>query len=407
MTLPIVITLAILGYVAAAHLAGRRRRVPTSDVSPQLRQWSRTVAARIPEAVHRAQLKTVASKETREPIRMQSVGPVGDVGWSWRVQTPGGATVADMRAALPSIESAVNRPTPLVAVLDLQPHPTHEGWGTLRGYRRDPVHRVRSIAEVCQPGQRLMASPHDRMLVGVTRWAEHVRLPLFEHSMAVYGQTRSGKSSAAKVVLANLMPLIADGTARVRFVDVSVKQGRGYHWLRGDGWLHSWATTPKEASASMQSMAADLAERAQDGSDVSVRITRRMPLDVLLVEEGPAFLATKGAADELTQLVRQVGALGGVVVFVSQGAVEVPVTLRRQLRTQVAFRLADHTESQNALGSGVSERGPHTIPPTEGQGGSVDWRGVSYVDDDGVGARMVRWWWVDDAWLQAHGRALR
>jgi hypothetical protein len=102
--------------------------------------------------------------------------------------------------------------------------------------------------------------------------------------------------------------------------------------------------------------------------------------------------------------------MGGVLIVVSQGGLEMPVTLRRQLRTKVGFRLADATETRNvmdvaSLADGAP--GPHTIPATTGVGGTVDWRGVSFVDPDGIGSRMVRWWWVDQRWLSAHAAAVR
>jgi hypothetical protein len=251
-----------------------------------------------------------------------------------------------------------------------------------------------------------MSSPTGTMLVGVTRWGAHTRLPLHQHSMGIFGQTRAGKSSAVHTMLANLLPHVADGTARLRFIDVSAKRGLGYGWMRGGGWLHDWATEPKAAMAVLQRMSVELGARANDDVDTVVPITRATPLDVLIVEEGPAFLSLKDAGQKLTDLARQVAALGGVIVFVSQGAVEVPVTLRRQLRTAVAFRLNDHTETLSALGAALSP-GPHTIPATTGTAGTVDWRGVSYVDDDGAGASMVRWWHVNHGWLRAHAAALR
>ncbi len=95
--------------------------------------------------------------------------------------------------------------------------------------------------------------------------------------------------------------------------------------------------------------------------------------------------------------------------MVSQGAREVPVELRRTLPTRVAFGLADGTESHNAFDAGSFEggaQGPHTIPKTDGTGGTVDWRGVSYVDNDGTGIEMVRWWHVPPSWMAEHVRAL-
>ena len=401
----VILTFLILAAVAVLHIAGRRSRVEAPTIDRRLKQWSTAVAGRLPEAVSRIQLPTNVAEKGREAVRITNGRPLDGIGWQWRIQTPGGATIADVRGKLDALASAVNRPTPLVAVMDVQADPTHEGWGTLRAYRADPIHTPRSIAEVCEPGQRLMQTPTGSMLVGVTRWGHRVRLPLHQHSTIVYGMTRAGKSSAVQTMLVNLLPHVADGTARIRFVDVSAKQGMGYGWMRADSWFHQWATTPKGALEVMASMAAELGERATDDVDTVVPISRRNPLDVLIVEEGPAFLSIDKAPGKLTDLARQVAALGGVIVFVSQGAVEVPVTLRRQMRTAVAFRGGYHTETQSAFGAAVSP-GPHTIPATTGVGGTVDWRGVSYVDEDGTGAQMVRWWHVEPDWLRAHARAL-
>lgn len=413
MNLPVLLAVVIIAAVAVLHFAGRRSRVEAPTIDRRLKQWSTAVAGRLPEAFNRAQLPTNVAKELREPVRLTNGRPIDGVGWQWRVQTPGGATIADVRKSIGAIESAANRPTPLVAVMDVQPDPVHEGWGTLRAYRVDPIHSPRSIAEVCAPGEWLMRSPTDTMLVGVTRWGHHTRLPLHKGSMAIFGQTQRGKSSAVQTILANVLPHVAAGTARLRFIDVSVKQGRGYRWMQQDGWFHSWATTPAEAFKVLDDMGAELAKRADDGSDTELRITRSTPLDVLIVEEAPAFLhctrQKQSAANVLEDLARQVAAIGGVIVLVSQGAKEVPITLRRTLPTRVAFGLGDHTESSNAFDSSSFEGGspgPHSIPKTDGRNGTVDWRGVSYLDDDGRGVDMVRWWWVDPDWLRAHARAL-
>lgn len=414
MTLPLTLAALILLAVAVLHFAGRRSRVPAQPVDRRLQLWARALSDRLPEAFDRIQLPTNVAKDGRERVSITSGRPIDGIGWQWRVQTPGAATIGHVRERMSQLESAVNRPTPLVAVMDVQPDPMHEGWGTLRAYRTDPIHAPRSIAEVCRPGERLMKSPTGTMLVGVTRWGAHTRLPLHKASMAVFGMTQRGKSSAVQTLLANVMPLVADGTARLRFIDVSVKQGRGYRWMRADGWFHSWATTPAEAFKVLADMQAELAARADDGNDTELRIDRSNPLDILIVEEGPAFLhckqGNKSAADVLEDIARQVAAIGGVIVLVSQGAKEVPITLRRTLPTRVAFGLGDRTESGNAFDSASFEGGmpgPHSIPKTDGRNGTVDWRGVSYLDDDGRGVEMVRWWWVDPDWLRAHAAALR
>lgn len=407
---PIYLALVVLAGTAVSALWGRRGRVPAPPLDRTLDVWRRAVQERLPAAFRAVQLPTVATKETYRPVRLTAGRPIGGVGWQWRIETPGGATIGHVRERLRLIESAVNATRPLVAVLDVQADPVHEGWGTLRAYRRDPIHAPRPIAEVCRPGQRLMQSPTGSMLVGVTRWGKHARLPLHASSMLVAGQTRRGKSSAVMTILANVLPLVADGRARVRFIDVSVKQGTGYHWLRRDGWLHSWATTPREAFATLDEMSADLAARVNETVETYVTISRANPLDVLVIEEAPAFLAHKGASSKIEALARQVAALGGVIVIVSQGAKEVPIELRRTLPTRVAFGLADHTESHNAFDSASFEAGspgPHNIPKTTGADGTVDWRGVSYLDDDGTGVQMVRWWHVTPEWLRAHAAALR
>jgi hypothetical protein len=401
--------------VVAASTSGRRRRVtPPSPAAERNRQWARSVAPELVPAVKRAQLATVASKESHAPLKYQSVGPIGTIGWTWKIVTPGGATIADMRAKLGAISSAINDRRPLVAMLELRGDPVHEGHGWLDAYRVDPIHAVRPISEVAAPGERLMPTPTASMLVGVTRRGKRTRLPLHKASMLTVGQTQRGKSSAVHTVIANLLPHVADGTARLRFIDLSVKQGRGYRWLNADGWFHSWATTPGAAFKVLDDMAAELAARGDDGSDSELRITRRTPLDVLIIEEAPAFLDHKrdkqSAAGMIEDLARQVAAIGGVIILVSQGAKEVPMTLRRTLPTRVAFGLADNTESHNAFDSASFEGGadgPHTIPKTDGRDGTVDWRGVSYVDDDGTGVHMVRWWYVPPAWLKAHAAALR
>jgi hypothetical protein len=239
--------------------------------------------------------------------------------------------------------------------------------------RREPLWTPRSIAEVCEPGQRLMSSPTGMMLCGTDRHAKDVRLSLYKSSTAIFGQTQRGKSSAAQTMLANLLPFVADGTARIRFVDVSVKQGMGYRWLRNGGWFHSWATTPDAAMGALKSMRTDLADRVSDDDDQATPINKRNPLDVLLIEEGPAFLSLPKAAGELADIARQVAALGGVVVLVSQGAKEVDPYLRRTLPQRIAFGLADEPETRNAFdgSSIVSGVGPHTIPPTDGRDGTV------------------------------------
>lgn len=402
-------TLTLL--VFAALSSGRRSRVqPTSPAAERNRQWARSVSAELVPAFKRAQLATVASKEAFAPLKYSSVGPIaGNIGWTWKVVTPGGATIADVRAKLPAIESAINDRRPLVAVLELRGDPVHEGHGWLDAYRVDPIHGVRPISAVVEPGGRLMDSPTGAMLCGVNRRGRPAYLPLHKSSTAVFGMTQRGKSSAVQTMLANLLPHVADGTVRIRFIDVSSKQGLGYGWLQRDGWFHSWATTPKDAMASLEAMHRELSERPSADIDSHVRITRRDPLDVVLIEEGPAFLAIDKAPAKLTEIAREVAALGGVIVFVSQGAVEVPVTLRRQLPNRIAFGLADDQETRNAFDSSstATGQGPHTIPKTDGRHGTVDWRGVSYVDHDGRGMEMVRWFWVDTAWLKAHAAALR
>lgn len=412
---PIYLSLIVLVVAAVLVFRGRHNRVQATPIDRSLDVWRQAVEGRLVPAFRLAQLPTVNTKETYASPKFSAGRPIGTVGWEWRIETPGASTIQHVRERLRQIESAVNGRRPLVAVMDVQGDPRHEGWGTLRAYRVDPIHSPRPISEVCAPGERLMKSPTSLMLVGVTRWGKETRLPLHKGSMAVFGQTQRGKSSAVHTMLANLLPHVADGTARLRFIDVSVKQGRGYRWLNRDGWFHSWATTPDAAFRVLDDMAAELAARADDGSDRELRIDRRNPLDVLIIEEGPAFLErkrgkTQKASDVIEDMARQVAAIGGVVVLVSQGALEVPPSLRRQLPTRVAFGLADGTESHNAFDAGTftgGADGPHTIPPTDGRNGTVDWRGVSYVDDDGKGIHMTRWWWVDERWLKAHAAALR
>lgn len=410
MSLPIVLALLIIAGVAVSFMARRpHRAAPLSPAAERNRAWSRNLAARLPEAFKRIALPTVAAKADYEPVRYTSLGSVGDIGWAWRISTPGGATIGHVRERLSQLESACNRPTELVAVMDVQPDPVYEGVGTLRAYRRDPIHAVRPISEVAAPGEMLMRSPTGSMLCGVTRWAEHVRLPLWQHSAIVAGQTASGKSSGVNTILANVLPHVAAGTVRLHLVDVG-KLGKGYHGLNRAGWFSSFETDPSSAIRMVEGLRSDLAKRTSIGDDGDVPVTRATPLEVLIIEEAPAFLPVKGAADALTNFARQVRQMGGVLIVVTQGGLEVPITLRRQLRTKVGFRLGDGTESRNVMDVASlsdSAPGPHLIPATTGSDGTVDWRGVSYVDPDGRGARMCRWWWVDDKWLAAHSEALQ
>lgn len=413
MPLPVWIAAVMLAalVVVAASTSGRRRRVqPHSPAAERNRQWGRALGARLPEGFKRIQLPTNATEKSYEPVRATSIGPIrGHIGWSWRIATPGGATIAHVRERLSQLESACNRPTELVAVMDVQPDPVYEGVGTLRAYRRDPIHVVRSIAEVAAPGELMMRSATSSMLCGVTRWGEHVRLPLWQHSALVGGQNASGKSSAVNTIIANVLPHVAAGTVRLHLVDVG-KLGKGYHALNRDGWFTSFETEPDKALRMVEGLRSDLAKRTHIGGDGDVPINRATPLEVLIVEESPAFLPYKGAGETLTNFARQVRQMGGVLIVVSQGGVEVPITLRRQLRTKIAFRLGDSTESRNVLdvaSFSESAPGPHSIPATTGTNGTIDWRGVSYVDPDGRGSQMCRWWYVETDWLHAHAAALR
>lgn len=396
------------------QIAAARRRSPALSEREayerqQFQQWRADVLHRLGPAVRRLELARtpgVSGVSGIEGLELDAPGSAIESGWAWRFRTPGVATIADLKAKEAKLRSALNVPTPLVQALAVSPDPRYEGLGTLRVYQKDPIHKVRTPS--WRPGEKTMSAPTDNVLAGVTRWGQEIRLPLWRTHWAVAGQNESGKTSAVRVVIDQLVPFVLDGTVRLHFVDIG-KRGRGYRVYRS--LFTSWWVNEDEALNGVDGLLNDLRSRSEADGDRAVPISRANPMDVLIVEEGPEFLrAGKGkrtGATLLLSFAQQTRELGGVLVFVSQTLhhTVVPTTLRGQLRLRAGFRVATADESRQIIdGASETADGPHTIPKTDGRNGTVDWRGVSYVDPDGTGTELVRWFYISEQRAGAVGR---
>lgn len=363
--------------------------------------WRAEVLRRLGPAVRRLELARTPGKTGAaavEGIELRGPGKSIESGWAWTFQTPGIATINDLKAKESKLRSALNSPTQLVQALAVSADARYEGHGTIRVYRRDPIHVVRM--PTWEPGERVMRKPTDSVLVGVTRWGEPIRQPLYQTHWAVAAQNNAGKTAAVRVAIDQLAPHVIDGTVRLHFVDLG-KRGRGYKAYRP--LFTSWWVEPDEALNGVENLLASIRMRADDDGDRAVPITRDTPLEVLIVEEAPEFIRAgktkRSGATLLLSFAQQTRELGGVLMLVSQSLhhTVIPTTLRAQLRLRVGFRVSTLDESR-AIIDGASENvdGPHTIPKTDGANGTVDWRGVSYVDPDGMGVEMVRWFYITE-----------
>lgn len=407
--MPVWLALALTALIVTAwtvQVAAARRRAPglserDRHEKEQTERWRREVLRRLGPAVRRLELARTPGKTGAaaiEGLDLVYPGQPIEAGWAWRFQTPGVATVNDLKTKEAKLRSALNTPTQLVQALAVSADARYEGHGTLRIYRKDPIHKVRIPGWV--PGERVMRRPTDPVRAGVTRWGEEIALPLYQTHWAVAGQNASGKTSAVRVVLDQLAPHVLDGTVRLHFVDLG-KRGRGYKSYRP--LFSSWWVEPDEALDGVEGLLTDIRSRADGDGDRAVPITRDTPMEVLVVEEGPEFLRAgtkkRSGATLLLSYAQQTRELGGVLVFVSQTLHHgvVATTLRAQLRLRAGFRVATLDESRMIIdGANENTDGPHTIPKTDGTNGTVDWRGVSYVDPDGTGTELVRWYYVSE-----------
>jgi hypothetical protein len=382
----------------AVRARGNRAPADVRERITQTRSWRSEVVARLPAAFTRAlDPKDPTTKgKAVQALSLAQPGYAIEAGWAWDFSTPGAITLGELIDGRAGLTSGLNTPTPLVATVDISPNPYHEGWGTLRVYRTDPIVPVRGLPFAV--GTSPMSSPTDSVLVGVTRWGKQVRLPLWQTHWMIAGQNKSGKSSATRVLIENLAPWVRAGYVRITFVDAG-KFGRGYGPYRP--LFHQFHTDGSRAVIALRQKLAEVRKRATAvEGDRAVPITLANPLEVIIVEEAPAFLPYDGAEEVLLAIAQQLRELGAVLVMVSQNAHHqtFPVLLRRQLPMKIAFRVADAEETGQILdgASKTAGQGPHSIPKTDGTDGTIDTRGLSYVDDDGSGAELVRWWYVTE-----------
>lgn len=389
---------AVTGVILAVWV-GQIIRAPRpdsrqADAARDVDRWKHEVQRRLPAATARLELSRTPGRTgvtALEVMRLRQPGKQLDGGWEWRVEMPGVATIDDVRKRTAALQSGLNSPTPIVEALDVQPDPRHQGWGTLRAYRRDPIHLVRPVP--WPVGESPMRSPRGKVTAGVTRWGSPVLIPLWQHHWLVAGQNTSGKSSAVRVLIENVTPHVHAGTVRLTLVDVG-KLGRGYNAYRP--LFSGWHTDQADALTALEAKLTDLRARSNVGGDGDVPIGRANPLEVIVVEEAPALEDRNGV---LTRIARQTRQLGGVLVIVTQSADArtIDTALRKELRVNVGFRCATWRDSEQVFGGQWSgeQDGPHRIPRADG------WNGVCYVDVDGSGLEMARWWWVDEARARA------
>lgn len=405
MRLALAVTVLVVSVWAWQVFKARRRAPKLTERErherEQIRAWRGEVLRRLGPAVRRLELARTPGKTgvgAIEGIDLVYPGQPIEAGWQWRFTTPGIATVADLKVKEARLQSALNTPTQLVQALAVTPDARYQGHGTLRVYRRDPLHKVRHVD--WPAGTSPMASPVDPVLAGITRWGKEIRLPLYQTHWGIVGQNNSGKSAAVFTLLDNLAAHVLDGTVRLTFVDVA-KGGRGYKAYRP--LFANWYTEDTEALNGVEDLLRRVRLRAGSAGDRAVIPTRDDPLEVLIVEEGPEFLIAgarkRSGATLLTQFAQQTRELAAVLVFVSQTMhhTVVPTRLRAQLRLKTVFRVATLDETRMSFdGASETSDGPHTIPKSNGENGSVDWRGVSYVDPDGTGVELVRWLYADE-----------
>jgi hypothetical protein len=402
-----VVALAVLAAWAVLAVRARANARPPAEVErvDATRVWRNEVLRRWHGAFLRALDPKDPSKKgvsARQVMQLVRPGRPLDGGWEWDCQTPGAIEVAEVAGAAGKLASALNTPTPLVAALEVVPHPVHPGHGVLSVYRVDPLARVR---EVPWPvGTSPMATPEAPALMAVDRRGGFVWAPVYQTHWLVGGQNKSGKTSAVHCLIENLAPWARLGLVRLTYVDCG-KAGRRYHHYRP--LFSGWHTDATKATKALRAKLAEVQQREGVNPNGPVPVTLATPLEVVIVEEAPQLLALdKDSEKVLVRMAQVIRELAGQLTVVTQNAQheQFPIALRRQLTFRFAFRVSDPEESKQLLdSSSAGTTGPHLIPKTDGQAGTVDTRGQCYVDDDGAGAALARAFYVTEERQRATG----
>ena len=216
-------------------------------------------------------------------------------------------------------------------------------------------------------GARQALSVWDGIAVGTSFDGTRLLIRLPDGSMLVAGQTRSGKT----VFVSNLLAACAlDPNVRLAIFDgkrsISYDQYRHIAKVDRSGDPTNLIKFLVELENEAERRYSILGEMGEEKITKEIYESGKMPLFVVFIDEVARYTVTmpnKKLGQTVINYLSMIAAMGvgcGIILVMANQRVAVdiiPGMIRANLNQRIAFRVADRTESDMALGAGSSKRG--------------------------------------------------